>query len=277
MIQSLEETIRYYLDLGALFEEMSDYSRCMNLGYLEAGHRVQAVCEAQKRLIRRVAAAGDFRKGMRVLDVGCGLGGPAALVASEFRCRVTGVDPGSYQLKRLQERPKDRKDDTYFAAVSSDAQDLPFRSGAFDRVYSVESAFHYPNKPRFIRESERVLKSDGFLVVADILRKSFSGGSSIYDPLRSALAAPQFFDLDAYRSAASSAGLKLIAVQDISRGVNRAMRLWSRVFLKKRSNLAKRYPSKTLFKIGTALLFTPFLAPFTPFQYAIMVFRSERG
>jgi cyclopropane fatty-acyl-phospholipid synthase-like methyltransferase len=271
------DIFRYYLELGTLFEEISERSGYMNFGYLEADQKTSDVSFAQHQLIRKVAEKGDFRKGMAALDVGCGLGGPAAQVFHEFGCDVTGMDPGPFQRNRLRSRMAKPSGDSVFKAVSGDALDLPFRPMSFDRIYSVESAFHYADKRRFIRESSRVLKRDGLLIIADILQKSGRGRSRLGRTLMDALAAPQLFDADRYREAAGQSGLKLLRADDISPGVRRAMRLWRRNFYRKWPVVRKHYSFMTLVKIGIALTLTPVLAPLAPFHYVILVFGFDES
>jgi len=271
------DIFRYYLELGTLFEEMSDRSGYRNFGHLEAYQKTYAVSLAQKQLVRKVAEAGDFRGGMRVLDVGCGLGGPAAQVAEEFGCAVTGVDPGPYQRDRLREWMGKPSGESVFSPVAGDAHDLPFRLRSFDRIYSVESAFHYADKLKFVRECSMALRRDGLLVIADILEKPGRGRSWMARILKRALAASQVFSRERYAKAAEGAGLKLHRVEDISPGVRRAMRLWRRNFFRKWPSVRENYSLMTLIKIGIALTLTPALAPLAPFQYAILVFGFDEN
>jgi cyclopropane fatty-acyl-phospholipid synthase-like methyltransferase len=271
------DIFRYYLELGALFEAMSDRSGYMNFGHLEADQATDDVSAAQKRLIRRVAEAGDLRGGMRVLDVGCGLGGPAAQVAREFGCSVTGVDPGPYQRGRLRERMGKSPGESVFSAVAGDAHHLPFRSRSVDRIYSVESAFHYADKTGFVGECSRALRRDGILVIADILRRPGRGRSMLARTLERALASPQVFSTEMYANAAMRAGMRLVRVEDVSPGVRRAMRLWRRNFYRKWPSVRRRYSLMTLIKIGIALTLTPALAPLAPFHYVILVFGFDEN
>src|SRR5437899_11989095 len=41
---------------------------------------------------KELAAQMELRKGMGLLDVGCGIGGPARYFAEESGCKVTGID-----------------------------------------------------------------------------------------------------------------------------------------------------------------------------------------
>ena len=105
----------------------------------------------------------------RVLDLCCGLGGPARYLAHRLGCRVTGVDltvsrvEGAARLTELT-RLGDLVD---FRAAN--ALDLPFKDGSFDVVYSQEGFCHIPNKPRLIAECARMLKPGGRIVFTDIL------------------------------------------------------------------------------------------------------------
>ena len=44
------------------------------------------------RSTRELAELAGFRPGISVLDIGCGLGGPARVLAAEFGSHVTGLD-----------------------------------------------------------------------------------------------------------------------------------------------------------------------------------------
>jgi cyclopropane fatty-acyl-phospholipid synthase-like methyltransferase len=273
----LRKVIRYYSHLGPLFEELTDRSGFMNLGYIEKGHRTRSIIEAQKRLIRMAADEGRFRKGMRVLDVGCGLGGPGRMVADEYQCHVVGIDPGQYQRDSLRRGKGNPFQPFGFEPVAADAMNQPFRSNSFDRVYSIESAFHYPDKTVFVMESARLLKRDGLLVVADILPKSEKSGSWLSSRFLTALEAPQRYTLESYKLAADRAGLTLIRFTDVSEGVRRVFPIWKNVFFNKWSVNAKRYSIGTLIKIGAALIFASWFSKSVPLRYLIMVFGFKRN
>jgi cyclopropane fatty-acyl-phospholipid synthase-like methyltransferase len=198
-------------------------------------------------------------------------------VAEEFGCELTGVDPGPYQRDRLRERMRRPSGESVFSPVAGDAHDLPFRSRSVNRIYSVESAFHYADKLKFVGECSRALRRDGLLVIADILEKPGRGRSRLTRTLKRALAASQVFSAERYAKAAEGAGMKLRRVEDVSPGVRRAMRLWRRIFFRRWTSVRGQYSLMTLVKIGIALTLTPALAPLAPFHYVILVFGVDEN
>lgn len=105
--------------------------------------------------------------GAEGLEVGCGIGGMTAFVAGRGY-RVTCLDIVHEQLQRARALVRERglSDAVRFSMGNSMA--IPLRDACFDFIYCLESAFHYHDKPAFLRESRRVLKRGGEAVIADI-------------------------------------------------------------------------------------------------------------
>lgn len=106
----------------------------------------------------------------RVLDVGCGIGGPSRMLADEYNCQVTGIDlsheyirtaRGLSELVGLQDR-------TNF--IQSNALELPFENNAFDVVWTQHVQMNVRHKLKFYSEIERVLTSHGTFIYYDIFR-----------------------------------------------------------------------------------------------------------
>jgi MPBQ/MSBQ methyltransferase len=107
-------------------------------------------------------------RGSRVLDVGCGIGGSARILARDYGFDVLGISISPGQIQRAQElTPSDLS--CRFAVM--DALDLPLPSESFDAVWSVEAGPHRPDKQRYADELLRVLKPNGLLAVADWNRR----------------------------------------------------------------------------------------------------------
>jgi phosphoethanolamine N-methyltransferase len=109
--------------------------------------------------------------GWRVLDIGCGLGGPACILAGEYGAHVVGTDLESPLIERARRRAAKRglSDRTRFEVVTPGP--LAFEDDSFDLVMSSGGVTQTVDKLGIFRECLRVLKPGG----------SFSG----YDWMRS--------------------------------------------------------------------------------------------
>jgi SAM-dependent methyltransferase len=115
-----------------------------------------------------LARLADLGSGMRVLDVGSGIGGPARLLAAEFGCHVAGIDLSaefSETAARLTELVG-LSDRVEFRPAS--ALDLPFEDAAFDAVWTQHVSMNIAQKDRMYAEITRVLKPRGGVAIYDV-------------------------------------------------------------------------------------------------------------
>lgn len=91
----------------------------------------------------------NFKSGMRVLDIGCGLGYDLKKLAEQFGIECYGVD---IVIDRASKRVN---------FILADASHLPFKENAFDVIYSFGSIEHTRRTFECIIESYRVLKFGG--------------------------------------------------------------------------------------------------------------------
>jgi len=122
--------------------------------------------EATLQLAQRAA----LRPGLRVLDVGCGLGGSARHLAAEHGCHVTGVDLTREYIDAARELAErvGLQEQVSFHACS--ALSLPFPPDAFDLVWTEHAQMNIADKPRFYGEIVRVLSPNDRLVFHDIFQ-----------------------------------------------------------------------------------------------------------
>ena len=94
-----------------------------------------------------------------VLDVGCGAGWLAALLAEQLpEGRVVGMDISDEMVRRARRR-NDEIENTMF--VIGEAGEIPWDAQFFDQALSVESAFYWPDPACGMREIFRVLREGG--------------------------------------------------------------------------------------------------------------------
>uniref|UniRef100_UPI0037E8AD14 putative methyltransferase DDB_G0268948 n=1 Tax=Semicossyphus pulcher TaxID=241346 RepID=UPI0037E8AD14 len=93
------------------------------------------------------------------VDVGCGSGQGTVLLAKHF-ASVVGTDISPAQVEVAQQHSKE-PNVTYRQCV---AEELPFADSSVDLMTAM-SAFHWFDRPRFLREAHRVLKPRGCLAL----------------------------------------------------------------------------------------------------------------
>ena len=113
-------------------------------------------------------------RGSRVLDVGCGIGGSARILARDYGLDVLGVSISPAQVRRATELTP--------AGLSCrfevmDALNLQLPDQQFDAVWTVEAGPHMPDKQRFADELLRVLRPGGCLAAADWNRRDPKDGA----------------------------------------------------------------------------------------------------
>jgi MPBQ/MSBQ methyltransferase len=108
--------------------------------------------------------------GSRILDVGCGIGGSARLLALHYGFDVLAISISPAQIARARAlTPPELADHCRFEVMDALALDLPDRG--FDAVWSVEAAPHMPDKQRYVDELLRMLRPHGRLAMADWNRR----------------------------------------------------------------------------------------------------------
>jgi ubiquinone/menaquinone biosynthesis C-methylase UbiE len=161
----------------------------------------------------RLAQLAQINGSERVLDVGCGIGGPSRYLASKFGCQVTGLDLTADFIAlagMLAQRTRLADKVTY---RQGDALDLPFADASFDLVWSQNAAMNIADRDRLYAEMRRVLAPGGRLALQEIA--AGPGGEPFYptpwagDKSISFLVTPQ-----ATRAALERIGFRAVAWQD---------------------------------------------------------------
>ncbi|KAF1975828.1 hypothetical protein BU23DRAFT_632710 [Bimuria novae-zelandiae CBS 107.79] len=96
-----------------------------------------------------LASMMGLRSNMRVLDVGCGVGGPAREIIAFTGCHIIGLN--------FNEHPNPYSMDF----VPGDFMHMPFDENQFDAVYVIEAAVHAPSLHDVYLQCYRVLKPGG--------------------------------------------------------------------------------------------------------------------
>lgn len=94
-----------------------------------------------------------------VLDVGCGAGWLARLIAEQApEGRVVGLDISDEMIRRARRNSIDLENAMF---VIGEAQEIPWDANFFSHAISVEAAYYWPDPRAALREIHRVLREGG--------------------------------------------------------------------------------------------------------------------
>ncbi len=154
-----------------------------------------------------LAAFMHLRPGMHLLDIGCGIGGPARYFA-QSGCQVTGVDLTAEFIRVAERLTRLFKLESRAMFVEASALELPFASATFDGAFQIHVGMNIADKATVFREVARVLKPGARFAIFDVMR---TGDGPLDFPVpwarqpeTSFLASP-----DDYRQALLAAGFRI--------------------------------------------------------------------
>lgn len=154
--------------------------------------------------------------GKRVLDVGSGVGGIDALLASEYGAReVIGIDVEEplVEAARALIARRGLAERVRFQLVEPGP--LPFPDNAFDAVFTKDALVHIVDKGVFFRDVLRVLKPGGAFIAADWLWSAGAGTSAVVDAWLSAMTLKFVFTtVPEAEAALRAAGFTAVAITD---------------------------------------------------------------
>ena len=162
-----------------------------------------------------LARHAKINESTHVLDLCCGLGGPARYLAYHHGCRVTGVDMNTDRLAgavRLTERTK-LQDRVLFHHAN--ALQTGLADETFDVIVSQEAFCHIPDKKTLIAECVRLLKPGGCIVYTDILARN-SMTNEIRSRLESEMAFSELSTLEQYCHLLEEKGCQVVEVEELS-------------------------------------------------------------
>lgn len=113
----------------------------------------------------------ELGAGGRVLDIGCGPGQIALLIAERIAgSEVLGIDLAQHMLDVAN---RHRAASPFGGSVRfelADAKGLPYPDASFDTVCSNTILHHIPDPIPFLAEAGRVLRPGGVLLIRDLFR-----------------------------------------------------------------------------------------------------------
>ena len=147
--------------------------------------------------------------GMRLLDIGCGLGGAARYFASEHDCRVTGIDLSAEYAAVANALAARVGLSDRVSCQQGSALTLPFAQGSFDGAYMFHVGMNIEDKAKLFSEVRRVLTPSGVFGIYDVMR--LADGDLHYPvPWTSSAEVSFVADVETYRRLLAAAGFEVL-------------------------------------------------------------------
>ena len=156
-----------WLTLAKLVRKLYHFPAPAFIGrLLDSGYRRRVQPPAQ--LIER----SGIKRGMRVLDLGCGPGAFTPFVARAVgeKGKVYALDIQPKMLEQIRNKlsKPENKNIKNIKLIEGNAYELPFDDSSLDLVYMVTVLQEIPDRNRALHEVKRVLKRGGFLAVTEL-------------------------------------------------------------------------------------------------------------
>ncbi len=207
--QSLREEARrlarhYNSAAAESCEILGGRERNYHVGFFD--HPDDSMEQAQRALTDRIGDLLDVPQGATVLDLGCGVGGPACHLALTRGWRIRGFTISPVQLARGHETIAARGCATMVELAVGDAHRLPVEDASFDAVYGIESFAHFADKARVIHEVRRILRPGGRIAIWDLVALN----EAVWDFLPML----RLYSIDEYRARLTEAGFEVTSAVD---------------------------------------------------------------
>ena len=173
--------------ISSMTADYNNNNNMLNFGYWN--QNTNGPLEAQEELCKLIGKFGDFQSAERIIDIGSGFSAPAIQWKLTYNSLdIVCVDINSRQLYTAvkmtlvpinNNNTETRRNTTTSAAttailtggdvisfVNATATTLPFANSCVDRIAALESSQHFKPLLFFIRESKRILKKGGLVIIA---------------------------------------------------------------------------------------------------------------
>ena len=214
-----EETVNDFYDLSTELARWG-WNESFHFAPLKAGESLNdAILRHERLMIDKLQL--DASK--RVLDVGCGIGGPLRHVARATGAHVLGVNINEHQLDVGRTLSKEANLDHLTDYVLCNFMDMgKFEPNSFDAAYAIESTAHAPDKAGAYEQIFRVLRPGAlFWGQETILTNTFQSENSEHQTIKkrlmSTMALCELGSIDQIRQALEAVGFNVLECDDLGR------------------------------------------------------------
>ncbi|MEU5424827.1 methyltransferase domain-containing protein [Streptomyces olivoreticuli] len=207
----------FYDQLAGLFDAAL-YGPNVHVGYWESLEDTTGLADAADRLTDMLIKRLGVGPGDRVLDIGCGVGGPAVRLAAATGAEVVGINVSRKQVEKATELAGSAGVSDKVTFQHGDAMALPFEDASFDAVWLVESVMQMPDRATALAEAARVLRPGGRLTLTDNFEREpiTEERRPVIEKILKTYLTQSAASLEAYPALLREAGLRCTEILDVS-------------------------------------------------------------
>ncbi|HEX5941336.1 MAG TPA: class I SAM-dependent methyltransferase, partial [Anaerolineales bacterium] len=168
--------------------------------------------------------------------IASGSGGPALYLARKFKCRITGLDINEEGIKTANQQALDMGITSARFQLADVDKRLPFEDETFDALMCTDSMNHFRDRPGYLKEWHRVLKSgkralftDPVVITGPVSNEELAARSNIGFFL--------FVPLEVTTNLIKEAGFQLLRCEDVTNNIELTSGRWHRSRQKHRDDL----------------------------------------
>lgn len=253
---SNDEIDEYYKTIEAI--TFSEDTHNWHFGYWPENSKRATFEEAQDHMTDLIINRLPQKEGQSILDVGCGIGGPAIRLVKKMNCFVTGITNSHFQIEKAQVLTEKNNLSNQISFQFADAINLPFGNESFDATIALESMGQIPDNDKAMGEIARVLKPGGTFVFADgyAIRPI---SKKMKDLLYYFFLAPSIHTEEELVNLLKKSGFEVKEMTDYTEQTKRSMRELLILIFRNKNELRKKYGDEfdtmirnDLFKISSA-------------------------
>jgi len=162
-VRAQPNVVSRYYDVVTQFYEYA-WGQSFHFSPRRPGENLAA---SQKRQEEGVGELLRLRPGMKVADIGCGVGGPLITIGKATGASITGLNFNAHQIARGEQMVRKAGLDGTCDFMLANFMDVPLEDGHFDAIYSFEAICHAPDTEMLFAELYRLLKPGGEIAAVD--------------------------------------------------------------------------------------------------------------
>lgn len=170
LLETGNSTRDYYQSINQTYRKL--YQKLLMLHYPFFREHNESLEDRQVNLTRHCVSHLGSLEDKDVLEVGCGNGTQSLYIYEKYKpASLTGVDINSNNISLAHSINGWHQNLDFMVDDAQNLQNIPDNS--VDVLLCIESAFHYPEKHKFMQEVHRVVRPGGQFLIADILSRSY--------------------------------------------------------------------------------------------------------